>query len=171
MQNEAYFEIKTARLLLRTLTEEDADMVLNFNSDEFKTKTEALAYIRWLNNKAYENRLIYCFYIWLATINQCIGRVYIHSKPELNGEVEIGYGIAEAYRNQGYATEAGTAAVKFAFEKAGLPYLVAIVKPENLASRRVVEKLGFLQEGIRIVQDENGMDCDFEYFRLRSDQS
>ena len=166
MQNNPYIEMKTERLFLRTPTEADTEVVRNFGKEEFETEESALAYIRWLHNKAYENRLVFCFYIWLTQTNQCVGRVYLHSKPELNGEVEIGYGIAEEYRNNGYATEAAKAAVRYAFEEAGQDVLVAIVKPENIASRRVVEKLGFTKHSVRRVADENGVDCDFDYFRL-----
>jgi len=104
--------------------------------------------------------------------DQCIGRVYLHSKPELNGEIEIGYGISGEYRNNGYATEAAKSVLQFAFDNIGLDALVAIVKPENIASRRVIEKLGFTHRGIRTVPDENGMECEFNYYRLsRNDQN
>lgn len=80
--------------------------------------------------------------------------------------MEIGYGISGEYRNNGYVTEAAKAVVRFAFEQAGLDVLVAIVKPENVESRRVVEKLGFSECGIRMVPDENDQICEFDYFRL-----
>ena len=159
-------EIKTERLFLRTLTEMDVDVVRKLHKDEFETDEAALKHIRWIINKAYENRLIFNFCIWLVQTNECIGRIYLHSKPELNGEVEIGYGIFEEYRNKGYATEAAEAIVNFAFEKVGLDVLVAIVKPENISSRRVIEKTGFVNYGTRRVEDENGADCEFDYFKL-----
>ena len=43
---------------------------------------------------------------------------------------------------------------------------MAIVKPESIASRRVIEKLGFSNHGIRLVPDENGKMCEFDYFQL-----
>jgi len=159
-------ELKTERLFLRTITEADAAIVRNFGKDEFETDEDALKWIRWVKSKNDEGRLIVNFYIWLTQTNQCIGRVYIHSKPELNGEVEIGYGISKEHRNSGYATEAAKAVVQFAFEKAGQDVLVAIVKPENVASCRVVKKLGFSNCGIRTVPDENGENCEFDYFQL-----
>jgi ribosomal-protein-alanine N-acetyltransferase len=166
MQNQTHIEMKTERLFLRTITEVDADIVRDSSEDEFETKEAALQWIRWVKNKNDEGRLIVNFYIWLTQTNQCIGRVYIHSKPELNGEVEIGYGISEEHRSNGYATEAAKAVVQFAFEKAGQDVLVAIVKPENIASRHVIEKLGFTSRGVRTVSDENGEDCAFDYFQL-----
>ena len=159
-------ELYTERLFLRTITGEDAEVVRAFGKDEFASDEDVRNWIRWVKDKNEEGRLIVNFYIWLKDSDQCIGRVYIHSKPELNREVEIGYGIAEESRNNGYAAEAAKAAVRYAFEEAGQDILVAIVKPENIASRRVIEKLGFSNHGIRLVPDENGKMCEFDYFQL-----
>lgn len=159
-------ELYTERLFLRTITEEDAEIVRAFGKDEFASDEDVRNWIRWVKAKNEEGRLIVNFYIWLKDSDQCIGRVYIHSKPELNREVEIGYGIAEEYRNNGYAAEAAKAAVRYAFEETGQNILVAIVKPENTASRRVIEKLGFANNGVRTVPDENGKICEFDYFQF-----
>lgn len=56
--------------------------------------------------------------------------------------------------------------MQFAFEQAGQEVLVAIVKPENIASQRVMEKLGFGRDGTCVVPDEFGEDCAFDHFRL-----
>ena len=163
MTNQATTCIETERLHLRTLTETDVAVVRLINGDEFNTYEAATEFIRWQSDAG---RLLVNFYIWIMQTGQCIGRVYIHSKPELGGEVEIGYGIKEEYRNQSYATEAAKATVKFAFEQAGQEVLCAIVKPENIASRRVIGKLGFKNCGVRTVPDENGVICEFDYFQL-----
>jgi len=155
--------MKTSRLFLRTLAESDVATVRLVNSDEFETDEAAKNFIHWQKDAG---RLLVNFYIWLIQTGQCVGRVYIHSKPELNGEVEIGYGILEEHRNNGYATEAAKAVIKFAFEKVGQNVLCAIVKPENTASRRVIEKLGFKNIRVRTVLDENNIDCEFDYFQL-----
>ena len=165
MQGNKYIEITTARLLLRTLTESDAAIVRRIGEGEFETDEAALEWIRWVNSKTEPGKPRVMFYIWLTQTGQCIGRVYFHSKPELDGEVEIGYGITEEYRNQGYVTEAATAAVQFAFEQAGQMVLSAIIMSENISSRRVIEKLGFSYEGVRMVWD-NGEKCEFDYFKL-----
>jgi len=166
MQNKSDIELKTKHLLLRQATETDADIIRHLLRDGYETKEAALKHIRWINNNGYENRLVYNFFIALRQTTEFFGRVYIHSKPELNREVEIGYRISEEHRNNGYATEAAKAIIQFAFENVGLDVLVAIVKPENIPSRRVIEKLGFTYHSVRRVADENGVDCDFDYFRL-----
>jgi RimJ/RimL family protein N-acetyltransferase len=57
-------------------------------------------------------------------------------------EVEIDFIIDRQYWGRGLATEAGKAGLKFGFEELGLVSVVGIVHPENLASQRVLEKLG-----------------------------
>ena len=172
MQNGSYREMRTERLFLRTLTEADVKVVRNFfqQEEEFETNQAALAWIRRINKRR-DMQVIggaVNFYVWLLDTDQFIGRVYIHKKAELDGEVEIGYGISGEYRNKGYATEAAKALVRFAFEQVGLGELCAIVRPENTASRRVIEKLGFSYCGIRTVADI-GADWAYDYFRLSRD--
>ena len=43
---------------------------------------------------------------------------------------------------QGVATEAGRAALEFGFGALGLDHVVAVVRPENAGSKRVLDKLG-----------------------------
>jgi ribosomal-protein-alanine N-acetyltransferase len=57
-------------------------------------------------------------------------------------EVELLYGIAPAYWDQGLATEAAEAILRFGFEKCGFERVYAGADPPNAASFRVMEKLG-----------------------------
>jgi ribosomal-protein-alanine N-acetyltransferase len=54
--------------------------------------------------------------------------------------------LAKSYWGRGLATEAAEAALRFGFEIAKLERIVAIAKHENIASRRVMEKLGMKYE-------------------------
>ncbi len=64
-----------------------------------------------------------------------------------DGAAEIGYGILEEHRGQGYATEAVLAACRWAFSHAEVKSLEAETEAGNLASRRVLEKCGFRPNG------------------------
>lgn len=55
--------------------------------------------------------------------------------------LEIGWRLNPCAQGKGYATEAGQAAIWFAFEKIGATYLVAVAHPDNHASHRVMERL------------------------------
>ena len=57
------------------------------------------------------------------------------------------YSLGEAYAGQGYMTEALSAVVDYAFDRLGVALVSARVFGANIASRRVLEKLGFTQEG------------------------
>ena len=60
--------------------------------------------------------------------------------------VEIGWRLAAGYWGQGLATEGARAVVRHAFETAGLTSLVSFTVPQNLRSRRVMEKLGMVHD-------------------------
>jgi RimJ/RimL family protein N-acetyltransferase len=59
--------------------------------------------------------------------------------------VEVGYHVKLELRSQGLATEAA-AAVRDAARDAGIPYLIAIIRPENTPSQRVAQKIGLILE-------------------------
>ena len=56
--------------------------------------------------------------------------------------VEIGWRLDSAYWNRGYATEGARAVLGFAFASLQLPEVVSFTVPENIRSRRVMEKMG-----------------------------
>jgi len=65
---------------------------------------------------------------------------------------QVGYWIDEAYAGRGIIPTVLAMAVDHCFGVIGLHRLEASIRPENHASRRVVEKLGFREEGIRVRQ-------------------
>ena len=62
---------------------------------------------------------------------------------------EIGWAIAPDARGKGYATEAAAAAIDWSFANFAPERIVSIIHDENLASRRVAEKLGERPSGER----------------------
>jgi ribosomal-protein-alanine N-acetyltransferase len=60
---------------------------------------------------------------------------------------EIGYELAQEWWGQGVMTEALAAMLQFGFTRMGLHSVEAQIHPANNGSRRVLEKLGFVQEG------------------------
>jgi len=60
----------------------------------------------------------------------------------------VGYSIDSAMQNKGYMTEALEAGVNFIFNTVGLHRIEANIMPRNIESLRVVEKLGFKNEGL-----------------------
>lgn len=66
-----------------------------------------------------------------------------HFLPEILPAVEVGWRLSGPYRGRGLATEAGSAAIEWGFTGGGLTRIVSIYEPENVASGKVMEHLGF----------------------------
>jgi len=64
-----------------------------------------------------------------------------------SGDLEIGWWLDRDVWGRGYATEAGGAAMRHVLETLGRPRVVAIIDPGNVASQRVVERLGMRLAG------------------------
>ena len=75
-----------------------------------------------------------------------IGSGNFHSAPE-NGHVEVGYEVAPACRGKGVGTEAVRLLVNLALAQADVFEVFAQTEVSNIASRRVLEKVGFRHVG------------------------
>lgn len=73
---------------------------------------------------------------------RCVGFCGVQGVPDGSGRIEIGWRLERAAWGRGIATEAALPARDWAFEELGLERLVALVRPANAASIRVIEKLG-----------------------------
>jgi RimJ/RimL family protein N-acetyltransferase len=64
-------------------------------------------------------------------------------------DVEVAYRLARSAWGRGFATEAAAALAAHALGPLGLPRVVAVTYPENTASQRVLDKVGFERRGRR----------------------
>ena len=81
-----------------------------------------------------------------------------------DADIEIGYFLKRSAWGHGYATEAASRVLQYAFEESPLTEVVATFEPRNAASRRVLEKLGFTNHGTRRCYAVEGPD-----YRLNQD--
>jgi RimJ/RimL family protein N-acetyltransferase len=77
-----------------------------------------------------------------------IGGAGFRGPPDVDGSVEIGYGLAAEYRGQGLASEAVKAIVHLAFADLTVHRVVAGTSAGNHASQRVLERNGFTRAGV-----------------------
>ena len=86
--------------------------------------------------------------IWMIELKDGthIGELCFKGLSE-EGNAEIGYGIAESHQGCGYATEAVSALVDWALNQPGVTYVTAKTEESNTASKRVLEKSGFIPTG------------------------
>ena len=75
-------------------------------------------------------------------------------KPSIEGEPELGYVFAPSVHGQGIATEACAAALAWADRNLDAPSYPAIISPENEASIRLAERLGFKREPDAVYRGE-----------------
>ncbi|HVU51682.1 MAG TPA: GNAT family N-acetyltransferase [Polyangia bacterium] len=76
----------------------------------------------------------------------CVGLAVPAFRAPFTPCIEIAWRLARASWGQGYATEAARVVTVFAFETLRLPELVSFTVPGNVASRRVMEKLGMTRD-------------------------
>lgn len=73
-------------------------------------------------------------------------------------DVEIGYFLKQSAWGRGYATEAARRIIRMAFDDSPLLEVVATFEEGNVASRQVLEKVGFVDRGTRRCYGEDGPD-------------
>lgn len=100
----------------------------------------------------------------LTATGEFMGRCGVQDITETK-EVEVDVLLGRQFWSQGYATEAGRECIRYGFGITGADFLVGIVHPEHLASRRVIEKLGFT---LAERKEYFGMDC-MRYVLKRED--
>jgi RimJ/RimL family protein N-acetyltransferase len=87
---------------------------------------------------------------------EVVGRCGLFHWDDVAGsaELEVGWLIARDRWGHGYATEAGRAWTRHAFETRGLARLIALILDGNTASVRVAEKLGMTREREVLFEDQ-----------------
>ena len=91
------------------------------------------------------------FYSWAVTQNgsdALIGTVSLFAIHREQRRAEIGYALSSALWGRGYATEMLRPAIDFAFTTLDLERLEADIDPRNEASCRLIERVGFVREGL-----------------------
>jgi len=138
--------------------------VRTFVPDEvFETLEEARNVIRNLMQSYDDPSGPFVYPILLSENNENIG--YVQAVSLNNGVWEIGYHIAKDHTRSGYSTESANAFIPVIMKRLGIFELCGICRADNVASRRVLEKCGFvLQETVnRYYHDERHDVCNYSY--------
>ncbi len=149
-------ELNTQRILLRQLRQDDFAALKEYegNSQTYRFEKNVLddaaiqAHIdRALAWSLEHPRINYYFAITLRPEDIVRGQVSLCLNFSDIREWEIGWRLHYQYWGKGYATEAAGRVLAFAFEELGAHRVVAFCNVQNLASVRVMEKLGMLRDG------------------------
>lgn len=98
------------------------------------------------------HQLAHGFSFWAVVereTGELIGDAGLFYSQGTGPEIEVGYTLARSHWGRGLATEAAGACVGVAFGPLDFRGLIALVVPENERSRRVVTKLGMVEDGRR----------------------
>jgi RimJ/RimL family protein N-acetyltransferase len=146
--------LQTPRLSLRFLDQDDAPALLTLFTD-----AETLRYFSctpWQHlDQAVEHitqtqqgyRDGSALRLALTLDNQLIGSCTLYAIDRRNHRCEMGYILAREHWGKGYMAEALAALLDYAFGPLALHRLEADIHPDNIASKRLLQRLHFKQEG------------------------
>ncbi len=150
--------IETPRLIIRSVTMADVEGVMaSWKLDEGPiSHTEAGQKVSWMLSNHAQNRLGKVVHLCLAIILKgtggFIGWCGLDHRDQAKADPALFYLLKAAYWGKGLATEAAQALLGYAFGEMGLSSIHGGAAPENLASKRVMEKIGMRYVGL----DEEG---------------
>ena len=172
--------IVTERLVLRRYTHDDIPDVLTFASQPSvarvtssripATEEGVRQYVDEQNSyQPFEKDRVFELAIERKEDGKVIGLVGLICQD--HGQGEMGWALGVEYRGQGYATEAARALMDYGFTSLGLHRIHADTNTDNLASRRIMERLGMRREGLlRGAVYEDGKWVDRTVYGLLADE-
>ena len=149
---------ETERLILRRFTEADAGLLFYLNSDPeilkylheppLKDKSDSLDKLKNIILPQYERNLGR-WAIHQKENNEFIGWCGLKYLPEPD-EIDLGYRFVKTAWGKGFATEAAKQTLAYGFNTLQLKTITGRAHIENIASQKVLEKIGmqFVNEGI-----------------------
>lgn len=150
-------EFETARLKLVPVTNDDFELFHSLFTDKDVMKYSRLSSliseednrknfkrIRNLQDKGF-------LFVWKMILKETgveIGRINIGSIYRVSNKVDMGYVMLPEYWRKGIMTEATSTLISYLFKKVELHKITATTNNDNLASKALLHKLGFVQEGL-----------------------
>ncbi|MCF1503406.1 GNAT family N-acetyltransferase [Afifella sp. H1R] len=163
--------LETERLILRPWQDSDRDFWADLNADpevmRFFEKTRSRAESDAIFEKLKGHFLVHTFGFWVLerkTDGEPVGFAGLqHTDFEapFTPAVEVGWRLKRAEWGKGYATEAATESLAYAFGPLALDEVISFTVTANVKSRRVMERIGMLRDRAK----------DFDHPRLPEDSA
>ncbi|MEC5144081.1 GNAT family N-acetyltransferase [Chitinophaga sp. 212800010-3] len=168
--------LSTGDLVLRPIEDKDTAALFQHFSDDAVTKymdidsfsniSEATHIIRFFRESLEKGEGMR----WAITLNEAdelIGTCGYHKISKSHFKAEIGYDLRPAYWGKGIMREAVSLMLCYGYEELQYNRVEAFVDPDNLASSRLLTRLGFRHEGfLRDAFFEKGRFVDAELYSL-----
>lgn len=147
--------LETDRLILRKILPRDRDDMFEYSRDPetsryllwepHSTRAFTAAHISYLQ-KEYQAAGFFDWALVLKENGKMIGTCGFTEIYERQKKAEIGYVLSPAFHRQGLGPEAVKKVMEYGFDTLGFLCLSARLMEENLASRKVLERLGFWED-------------------------
>lgn len=156
--------IETRRLNLRSFQAEDASELHKALDESSKQLRQYLWFLPWVAEEStlitaeircrkaeanFHLRTDLPYLVFERSSGSLVGSVGLHRTDWQLPKTEVGYWIRTGATGKGYAAEAVSELVSWASEKLQAKRIELVTDEENIGSRRVAEKCGFVLEGTR----------------------
>ncbi|MBW9158555.1 GNAT family N-acetyltransferase [Clostridium tagluense] len=150
-------QIETERLILKNYCENDLENIYRLKSEPSVWKfSNKIATNKIEDSKSSLESLLKNYdknkrdfqALFLKKSGKYIGEAGILTFNNQNNRAVVGYNLLPEHWNKGYATEITKALVKYLFEDTKTERIEALALDSNTASRKVLEKSGFVLEGL-----------------------
>ncbi|EGR0693145.1 GNAT family N-acetyltransferase [Vibrio parahaemolyticus] len=169
-------KIETERLILRALVAEDAgdlfsifsdnEVMKYWNTEPWVSVDEAKTFITD-SARSMDSNTEVIQGIYLKSTGQLLGKIMLFSFAKESRRAEIGFGVSCDFWGKGIVLEAGSALIEHAFHTLKLRRIEAGIDPDNIASGKALERLGFVKEGfLRQRWEVNGVVLDSAIYGL-----
>lgn len=148
--------IETARLILRTWKNEDANAYYQINQDpkviELLRGPLTLEQVNDFISAVNKQQEKHGYTLWAVELKETgkfigfIGLNYPDWKSHFTPAVEVAWRLGSQYWGKGYATEGAKASLDYGFKQCGLKEIVSFTVPANIRSIRVMEKIGLKRD-------------------------
>lgn len=155
--------IKTDRLSFRRITKNDFAVLKEMLSDidvmyawEHAFSDDEI--YAWINKRiSHYNKFGYDYFIAVSNLTgKVIGQIgLVHETVNDEHCIALGYILNKKFWHNGFATEAANAMLQYAFSVIKAPKVIATIRPENIASINVANRLGMLKTG-EFIKHYNG---------------
>jgi [ribosomal protein S5]-alanine N-acetyltransferase len=179
MENQTLPEaqiLETERLYLKVMTPELWNYALTQLPDEDISQQLGLYTPESIAKEKEKNRLgmtthaiSFRLYVMVEKLTgTVIGKIGYHNWQQRHNRSEIGYAMdLEQYKNRGFMTEAMKTVLDDGFGEMGLYRVEAMISPENTPSLKLVDRYGFVKEGLlRAHYNNNGVQVDSAVYGL-----
>jgi len=151
------FWLTTDRLGLRRITEHDLDWLIALYADPDVTR-----YLGGLKDRRAVEEMMETRFVgyydhhpglgaWMTIERRTGARVGIHLLNNIQGEsiIQVGFFLSKSAWGKGYGTEMAFAVLRYGFVDLKLPYIAGMAELGNIASQRVLAKIGLERHGER----------------------